>query len=127
MFIMFLHTVRGKPYFKVFIWRTEAGQTAIDAHHNIHFIYELDRTYAAAGSDYYDANLEDQAKVAIYLYDTLGNIAENYMPVEQISLGEDDIGADVPALGWRGGEAVKQTIDLADNPVSGSRLDVEMG
>ncbi len=127
MFVMALHTLMGKPYFKTFIWRTDSGHSAIDAHHNIHFIYELDRMYAAAGSDYYDQNLEDQAKIAIYLYDTIGNIAENYMPPEEINIGEDDIGADVPPLAFRGGEEVKQVVDLADRPGSGNRLDVEMG
>ena len=122
-----LYTMMGKPYFKTFIWRTEGGQSAIDAHHNVHFIYELDRMYAAAGSDYYNQNMDDQAKVAIYLYDTLGNIAENYMPPEQVVVGEDDIGADVPPLAFRGGEEVRQVVDLAEQPNAGNRLDVEMG
>lgn len=121
-------TLLGKPYFKVFVFQTdEIGNVGIDAHYNIHFIYDLDRAYRAANSDHYDENLDDQAKVAIYLYDTFGNIAENYMPMEQVTLGEDDIGADVPAMAWRGGESVTQTVDLNPNSPSGSRLDVEMG
>ena len=122
-----IYTALGKPYFKVIMWRTAEGQMAIDAHHNIHFIYELDRIYKAAQSDYYDDSLDDQAKLAIYLYDTLGNIAEQYMPVEQLVSELEDIGADVPALAFRGGEEVRQVVDLADQPAQGGRLDIQMG
>jgi hypothetical protein len=123
-----LFTVFGKPYFKVFVYRTEPGHVAIDAHHNVHFLYELDRLYRAAGSDYYTDDLDEQAKISIYLYDSFGNIAENYIPVDQVGMGDDDIGADVPPMAWRGGEEVKQTVDLA-NRMSGSSstLGVKMG
>jgi hypothetical protein len=126
--MMTIYTMLGKPYFKVFIFQTDkVGNVAIDSHYNIHFIYELDSVYALAESDYYDKNLEQQAKVAIYLYDTLGNIAEQYMPAEELILGDDDIGADVPALAFRGGEEVKQVVDLADRSGPRSPLDVKMG
>lgn len=126
--MMAIYTMLGKPYFKVFIFQTDkTGNVAIDAHYNIHFIYELDGVYAMAESDYYDKNLEQQAKVSIYLYDTLGNIAENYMPPEELILGEDDIGADVPAMAFRGGEEVRQVVDLADRSAPTSSLDVKMG
>jgi hypothetical protein len=127
MLIMAIYTMFGKPYFKVFIFQTERGNVAIDAHYNIHFIYELDGVYDQADTDYYDKNLEQQAKVAIYLYDTLGNIAENYMPPEEIVLGEDDIGDDIPPLAFRGGEEVRQVVDLADKNAPTSPLDVKMG
>jgi hypothetical protein len=123
-----VYTMLGKPYFKVFIFQTDrVGNVAIDAHYNIHFIYELDGVYAMAKSDYYDRNLEQQAKVSIYLYDTLGNIAENYMPPEELMFDENDIGADVPAMGFRGGDEVRQVVDLADRSSSNSPLDVKMG
>jgi len=123
-----IYTMLGKSYFKVFIFQTDkVGNVAIDTHYNIHFIYELDNVYAMAESDYYDKNLEQQAKVAIYLYDTLGNIAEQYMPAEELMLGEDDIGADVPPLAFRGGEEVRQVVDLADRSGPTSPLDVKMG
>lgn len=123
-----IFTMLGKPYFKVFVFQTDkVGNVGIDAHYNVHFIYELDRIYKAADSDYYSPELDQQAKVSIYLYDTFGNIAENYIPVEQVTIGEDDIGANVPAMGWRGGEEVKQTVDLANRPAGSSKLDVEMG
>ena len=125
---MTVYTMLGKPYFKVFIFQTDkVGNVAIDSHYNIHFIYELDNVYALAESDYYDKNLEQQAKVAIYLYDTLGTIAERYMPVEELVLGDDDIGADVPPLAFRGGEEVRQVVDLADRSGPLSPLDVKMG
>ena len=120
----------GKPYFKVIMFQTDkVGNVAIDAHYNIHFIYALDAAYAKAGSDYYDPSLEQQEKVAIYMYDTTGNIAEKYMPPEELILGEDDIAADVPGMAFRGGEEVRQVIDLADHPnnKNGSPLDVKMG
>jgi hypothetical protein len=72
-------------------------------------------------------NLEDQAKVAIYAYDTIGNIADKYMPLEELIYDESDIAADVPAMGSRGGEEVRQVVDLADRPQSTSPLDVKMG
>lgn len=125
-----LYTLLGKPYFKVFIFQTDAvGNVGIDAHYNIHFIYELDAAYAKAGSDYYDASLAQQEKVAIYLYDTTGNIAEKYMPPEELILGEDDIGADIPGMAFRGGEEVRQVVDLAEHPGNkrASSLDVKMG
>lgn len=122
-----IHTVLGKPYFKMIIFRTGRGDTAIDAHFNIHFIYELDNAYAMAGSEYYDSNFEDQAKVAIYMYDTIGNIAEKYMPLEELVLDEDDIAADVPPMAFRGGEEVRQVVDLADREQQTSPLDVKMG
>jgi hypothetical protein len=124
---MNLYTMLGKPYYKLYMFRTDRGDTAIDAHFNIHFIYELDNIYAQAGSDYYDVNLEDQAKVAIYAYDTIGNIADKYMPLEELIYDESDIAADVPAMGSRGGEEVRQVVDLADRPQSTSPLDVKMG
>ncbi len=125
--MMNFYTILGKPYYKVYMFRTARGDTAIDAHFNIHFIYELDNIYAQAGSDYYDVNLEDEAKVAIYTYDTIGNVAEKYMPIEELVYDEADIAADVPAMGFRGGEEVRQVVDLADRGKSTSPLDVKMG
>ncbi len=128
-----LHTLFGQPYFKVLIFQTDkVGNVAIDTHYNYHFLYSLDAIYKQAGSDYYDQSLEEQGKIAIYLYDTIGNIAENYMPLEELIVDEDDIAADVPAMGFRGGEEVRQVVDLADNPQANPQanknpLDVKMG
>ena len=128
-----LHTLFGQPYFKVLIFQTDrVGNVAIDTHYNYHFLYSLDGIYKQAGSDYYDPSMEEQGKIAIYLYDTIGNIAENYMPLEELVVDENDIGADVPAMGFRGGEEVRQVVDLADNPQANPQpnpnpLDVKMG
>jgi len=125
-----LHTMFGKPYFKVIMFHNkEIGQVAIDAHYNVHFLYQLDAAYARAGSDYYEPGLEEQAKIAIYMYDTAGGIAENYMPPEELILGDDDIAPDVPGMAFRGGEEVRQVVDLADHPGNNpkSSLDVKMG
>jgi len=130
---MHIHTLFGKPYFKVLIFQTDrVGNVAIDTYHNVHFMYSLDAIYKQAGSDYYDSSIEEQGKIAIYLYDTIGNIAENYMPLEELVVDEDDIAADVPAMGFRGGEEVRQVVDLADNPQANPQanqnpLDVKMG
>lgn len=123
----------GKPYFKVLIFQTDkVGNVAIDTYYNVHFLYALDAIYKQAGSDYYDASIEEQGKIAIYLYDTIGNIAENYMPAEQLIVDEEDIGADVPAMFNMGGEEVRQVVDLAENPQANPEanrnpLDVKMG
>ena len=121
-----LSTFMGRPYFKVFIFQTDKiGNVGIDAHYNIHFLYALDAAYEEAGSDIYSRGMDEQAKVSIYLYDTIGSIAENYMPAPEIDLGEDDIGADIPAMGFRGGEEVRQVVDLANT--NDSHLDIQMG
>ncbi len=125
------YTLFGMPYYKMIIFRIGRGECGVDAHFNIHFIYELDNAYAQADSDYYDANLEDEAKVAIYMYDTVGNIAEKYMPLEELVVDGNDIDTDVPPMAFRdGGESATTVVDLANrsgNTKSGSSLDVEMG
>lgn len=123
-----LATLMGKPYFKVTIFETGRGQVGIDAQYNIHFIYQLDGIYSAAGATHYNRDMEEQAKIAIYLYDSIGQIAENYMPLptaEQIEGMDLDDG--VPPMALNGGEEVRQVVDLANNPGTTSRLDVEMG
>lgn len=128
-----IHTLFGQPYFKVLIFQTDRpGNVAIDTHYNYHFLYSLDAIYKQAGSDYYDPSMEEQGKIAIYLYDTVGNIAENYMPPEELEVDENDIGADVPAMFNMGGEEVRQVVDLAKNPQANPEanrnpLDVKMG
>ena len=127
-----LATLFGRPYFKVFIFEAGGiGKVGIDAHYNIHFLYRLDAAYEAAGSDIYERSMDEQAKISIYLYDTLGGIAENYAPMPDISsITGDDIGADVPPLAFRGGEEVRQVVDLAQPQTQDERptnLDIQMG
>jgi len=125
------YTLFGMPYYKMIIFRIGRGECGVDAHYNIHFIYELDNAYAQAESDYYNANLEDQAKVAIYMYHTVGNIAEKYMPLEELVVDGHDIETDVPPMAFRdGGEPVTTVVDLAEHPgniAAKSPLDVKMG
>jgi hypothetical protein len=127
IFKMNIATFRGKPYFKVFIFQTDKiGNVGIDAHYNIHFLYQLDSAYEIAGSDVYNRGLDEQAKISIYLYDTIGGIAENYIPPPETEYVDDDIGADVPAMAYRGGEEVKQVIDLG-KPKRADEFDIQRG
>ena len=119
----------GKPYFKVFIFQTDrVGNVGIDAHYNIHFIYELDNAYERAGATHYNKHLDDNAKVAVYLSDNLGQIADNYLPVDQEvqELIDESLAGGVPPMKLQGGEEVRQVVDLADRKEN-STLDIEMG
>jgi len=122
-------TMLGKPYFKVFIFQTDrVGNVGIDAHFNIHFIYELDNAYELAKATHFNKHLDDNAKVAIYLSDNLGQIAEQYLPVdsEVQDLINESLTGDVPPMTLQGGEEVRQVVDLADRGKD-STLDIEMG
>ena len=124
-----MSTILGKSYFKVFIFQTDrVGNVGIDAHFNIHFIYELDNAYERVGATHFDKNLDDNAKVAIYLSDNLGQIAEQYLPVdsEVQDLIDESLGGDVPPMKLQGGKEVRQVVDLADREQN-STLDIEMG
>ena len=106
-----IFTALGRPYFRVTIGRgKETGEATVDAQFNSLFIYELERVYKAKGdATVLDPMAPENEKVAIYMYDVIGNIAENYLPPEGMP---EDIGDDVPMLGYRGGEEVKQIVDL---------------
>ncbi len=124
-----MSTMLGKSYFKVFIFQTDrVGNVGIDAHFNIHFIYELDNAYERVGATHFDRNLDDNAKVAIYLSDNLGQIAEAYLPVDSEiqDLIDESLDGDIPPMTLQGGEEVRQVVDLADRGKS-STLDIEMG
>ena len=108
-------TALGRPYHRTTITRgKEVGTSNIDAEFNSLFIYEVERQYDSnpTTKGVIDKMAPDNEKVAIYLYDMLANLAEPYLPAEP-QVG-DDIGADIPALGFRGGEEVRQVVDLAD-------------
>lgn len=107
-----INTALGRPYFRMIISRSkEQGEANIDAAFNSLFIYELERVYKAKGDGgILDPMAPDNEKVAIYVYDIIGNVAENYLPAEPM-MGED-IGADIPMMGMNGGEEVKQVVDL---------------
>ncbi len=106
-------TALGRPYHHTAITRgTERGTANVDAQFNSLFIYELERLYDSdpKTENIIDRMAPDNEKVAIYLYDMIANIAENYLPPEPV-MGQD-IGADVPPLAYRGGEEVRQVVDL---------------
>lgn len=106
-----LFTALGKPYFRTVISRgKEQGTTNVDAQFNSLFIYEIERIYRVEGGDLMTPTAPDNEKVAIYLYDTISNIAEPYIPPPTNALEELD--DSVPPMGFRGGEEVKQVVDL---------------
>lgn len=102
---------------------------SIDAQFNSLFIYELDRQYLEMASDMYNPMSDDNEKIAVYLYDVLSGIAEDYLPPEKPYMVED-IAADVQPMGYRGGETVKQVVDLSDvasKTISNNGIDIERG
>lgn len=120
-----LYTFIGKPYFKVSVFHhREIGQVGVDAQYNIHFLYRLDSAYEAANVEYYNRGLSEEAKVAIYLYDTMGSIAENYMPMPSELRNMDE---EAEPMSLRdGGDPVKQVVDLAKSNDEGG-FDIARG
>lgn len=120
--VKFIYTALGKPYFKITFKYFHAGPGGVyvDAEFNNFFIYELERLYKQKGEEKTLEPLDDDEKVTVYLYDLAYDLAEDNLPEESV----EDIGADIPMLGFRGGEEVKQVIDLgkeASKP--GSKVD----
>ena len=118
-----IYGMAGKPYFRTTFSNGKDGDVVIDAQFNSLFIYELDRMYQSSGSEMFKPLAPENEKVAIYMYDVMSNIADEYLPAEVPMIG--DIAADVPPMGV----PVKQVVDIADtpgqNPKSG--MDIEMG
>lgn len=121
------HTILGKPYFKVTMVDIGNGQIGIDAQYNIHFIYQLDNLYSRTGSTIYQRDLEEQHKITIYLYDSINQIADEYGIRDEPTIEDEDFEG-IP-MAVRGGEEVKQVVDIAsmDRAGNNSRLDIEMG
>lgn len=105
-----LYGMAGKPYFRTTFSNGKDGSTEIDAQFNSLFIYELDRMYQTSGSEMFKPMAPENEKVAIYMYDVLSNIADDYLPAEHPMIG--DIAADVPPMGV----SVTQVVDIADTP-----------
>ena len=136
-----VYTILGKPYFKTIVTQLgdEVQNVDVKAIYNIHFIYYLDNVYESAGVRSYDRTAPPDEKIAIFLYDSVNNIAEPYLPVtrrmideatgEIIDLPEDDLD-DIPPMSFRdGGEPVTTRVDL-DNPHEfndGAHLDIKTG
>lgn len=122
-----LYTFVGKPYFKVSVFHhKEIGLVGVDAQYNIHFLYLLDSAYDAAGVEYYNRGLSEEAKVAIYLYDTMGSIADNYMPMPSglQEIMDDD---DIPPMRMQDeADTIRQVVDLG-RAGGGNGLDIATG
>ncbi len=124
------NNVLGRPYMVTIFTGTKEGSMSINAQFNNLFIYELDSQYAQMPSEMYDPMADDNGKIAVYLYDVLSSIADNYLPPEKPQYMIDDIAADVPPMGGNGGETVRQVVDLSDvtsKTVSNNGIDFEQG
>ena len=73
-------TLKEKPYLQVSIIMGKDNRIQTDADFNKFAIAVIDDEYQAADVDYYDPTMSDNAKVAIYLSDTMNTIAANYLP-----------------------------------------------
>jgi hypothetical protein len=130
IFMKTVYTLLGKPYFKTMIFHAgEVPNVGVDAIYNIHFIYQLDNAYSAAGADHYDRDAPDNEKVAIYLFDSITNLAEPYIPVRQLIDGIDDEAEGLPAINLGQGDHATTRVNLNDpNQLNdGSHLDLKVG
>lgn len=122
-----LYTIAGKPYLKVTITNQKDGMVGVDAIYNPHFIYQLDNDYRRGGATHYDVTAPDNEKIAIYVYDAFGSIAENYIPLPQIEDEDEDLGANIPTMAIRGGQEVKQVVDIGKNSQDMRSVNIETG
>ena len=130
LLLKWFHNVLGRPYMRTIFTGTKDGAMSIDAQFNNLFIYELDRQYGDMQSEMFNLKADDNEKIAVYLYDVLGGIADNYLPPEKPYNMVDDIAADVPAMPYHGGDEVRQVVDLSDvgaKTISNNGIDIEKG
>ncbi len=115
-------TALGIPYFRTTFTSTKNGDGVnVDAQFNSLFIYKMERLYRAKNEKILEPLAEDNEKVAIFLYDVIAPIAEEYLPPENGPM-EDPLGEGIPMLGHQGGEDVRQVVDLG-KPDAGSNVD----
>lgn len=79
----FWKTLRGEPYLKVSMTIDSNGQPHLDADFNRHTIYDLDRKLKESDINYRDS-VDDQTKVAMYLYDKLRPSVEPHIILPEI-------------------------------------------
>jgi len=130
IFMKTVYTLLGKPYFKTMIFHAgEVPNVGVDAIYNIHFIYQLDNAYSAAGANHYDRDAPDNEKVAIYLFDSITNLAEPYIPIHRLVDGIDEETEGLPAINMGEGDHATTRVDLSDvgQLNDGARLDVRVG
>ena len=108
------YTKQEKPYLRVSLMMGNDGQMLIDSEHNVYAISKIEEDYAATGVTYFNSNMSDTAKLAIYLSDTMNTVASNYLPDEfKTSLKEiaDDYAEDMSGTPTLSDSFVTQTID----------------
>lgn len=124
------NNVLGRPYMRTVFTGAKDGSMSIDAQFNSLFIYELDHQYQQMATEMYNPMADDNEKIAIYLYDVLSGIADDFLPPEKPYNMVDDIAADVPPMSFQGGQGVKQVVDLSDvssKTVSNNGIDIAKG
>lgn len=117
-----IYTALGRPYFKVNFryFRAGPGGIYVDAFYNNFFIYELERIYTKKGDGKVLEPLSDDEKILVYLYDLIADQAEEIIPQGEIN----EFGEEIPMLAYRGGEEVRQVVDIAkETQKPGSKVD----
>lgn len=100
----------GQPYFVATFSLNKDSDVGVETDYNKHFIYDLDRAYAKNQAPY-DPTAEDHAKIAVYLFDIVNQIAAAHLPNDE-EFDPDDPMRYVPALAVSGGKENKQVVDL---------------
>ncbi len=123
----FWATIRQKPFLRVIIENTngdEEGMVKVNANHNYQFLWKLDQAYTNLGNNTdYEANMPDHAKIAIFMDDITGDIAEPYR--SDVGPSAEEMEEDGVPMFLNGGEEVKQVIDLADTlKQKGAKVDI---
>jgi hypothetical protein len=119
-----VYTLLGKPYLKVIITNHKEEMVGIDAHFNVHFIYNIDQQYLNSKVTGYNTSMPENEKIAFFLHDSIIALTEKYLPPLR-SFNEEDI-EDAPPMSFRdGGEPVKQVVDLADR--GDTSVEIERG
>jgi hypothetical protein len=110
----FIYSLLGKPFIDVRFSMDKDGKINVDAKFNQHYIYVMDRTYD--DNPLFDKHWGDDDKVLFNLYDIVSTMADPLLPEEPIEerMNEDDADPfkDVPVLAFRGGQEVKQVVDI---------------
>jgi len=112
---------RERPFLKVNIMYKEDGSAGVDADFNKFFIFELDKQYR--DHPMYSITLDDNEKVAFYLFDVVSGIAgpivQNRPDAYENDGADTDFSSAIPEL--RSGGA-RQVVDLGDPNVYDRRI-----
>ena len=114
---------RGKPYFLTVIKNNPDGVGVnISAEFNPFFIHELDKAYLESRANTYKPTAPDNEKVALYLYDVISGIADEYIREEMLPGLEYE--EDIPIMDLRDSGISPQVIELGDGK---GKIDFEAG